>query len=89
MSIHLFYIAQESINNALKHGNAKNISLLLNKENSRIYMKIENDFGYREKKKESTRGIGIEIMKYRANLIGANLDIIEDKNKFIVELILD
>ncbi len=86
MANHLYYIAQESINNALKHGNAKNISVLLDMKNPWLHMKIENDFGYKELPKKSTKGIGIEIMRYRANLIGADLGIQKSDKKFVVDL---
>jgi PAS domain S-box-containing protein len=86
ISNHLYYITQESVNNALKHGNAKNISILLQMENPWIHLRIENDFGYKELPKKRSRGIGIEIMKYRANLINANLVIEKINSKFVVDL---
>lgn len=86
ISNNIYYIAQESINNALKHANAKNISIFLKMDNPWLQLRIENDFGYRELPKKRTRGIGIEIMKYRSNLIGADFGIEKSSSKFVVEL---
>jgi PAS domain S-box-containing protein len=86
ISIHLYYIAQESINNALKHGNANHIAVLLKRDDSWLRMKIENDVGYREEVSRGGKGIGVEIMKYRANLIGADIDFDESTDRYVVDL---
>lgn len=85
-SIHLYYIAQESINNALKHGNASHIAVLLSRDDSRVRMRIENDIGYHEEMPKKGKGIGIEIMRYRANLIGADIDFLESAERYVVDL---
>jgi PAS domain S-box-containing protein len=74
MSTHLYRIAQEAVNNAIKHGQAKNIVISLLARNGYGILKIEND-GTRlpEPSASSDPGMGIEIMNYRARMIGGSL----------------
>lgn len=83
-AMHLFYIAKESINNAIKHAKSKKILLFLSARDSIFHMIIENNFGPSGHQR-STRGIGIDIMKYRSNAIGGTLRIKEKSDKFIIE----
>ena len=74
---HLFRIAQEAITNAVKHARPKtiNVRLELNKDN--VIMTIEDDgLGIPDSYSES-EGMGIRIMRYRANSIGATFAIRE------------
>ena len=43
MSTHLYRIAQEAVNNAVKHGKAQNIAITLLTGNDYGTLKIEND----------------------------------------------
>ena len=84
---HLFYIAQESINNALKHGKAQQIVVFIEGGALPLHMRIENDINMRDRVPgKGSRGIGIDIMKYRANIIGAEIEIISTDDKFMVDL---
>ncbi len=76
-AMNLYRIAQESISNAAKHGKAQEIAINLRAENKTIKLSIEdNGIGFsksaRDKKK---KGMGIYIMKYRANMMSGNLEI--------------
>jgi PAS domain S-box-containing protein len=72
---HLYRIAQEAITNAARHGKAKNIRVELTSAKGRTTLKVANDGedfpGILAKKK----GIGLKIMKYRAQMIGGMLDV--------------
>ncbi|MBI9102783.1 MAG: response regulator [Spirochaetales bacterium] len=71
----LFHIAQESVNNAVKHGMAENIILNLRREPEGAIMEIiDNGSGFSEKLIK--RGLGLDNMRYRADIIRGNLDII-------------
>ena len=70
----LYYIAREAVNNAIKHSRADNIKLTLDKTGEWLSMIIEDD-GIGIVENQIADGIGMEIMRYRANLIGANYDI--------------
>ena len=85
-AINLFYIAQESVNNALKHAHPGLIDVTVSSSDSLIIMTICNDFGKSSDTMNDKRGIGIEVMKYRANLIGGSVDIIEEDRMFTVSV---
>jgi PAS domain S-box-containing protein len=70
---HLYRIAQESVQNAMKHGNAKKIAITLRKGDSRLMLTIKDDgSGLPER---ATDGAGIDNMKTRAAMLGATLKI--------------
>lgn len=66
----LYRIIQESVTNAIRHGEAKNISIYLSSEIQRLSLKILDD-GKGISNTRAGKGMGINIMKYRADLIGA------------------
>ncbi len=79
VATHLFFIAQEAIQNALKHAGTNWISIFLGGDESHMFLKIEdNGRGFSETKKKT--GIGLNIMKYRARLINADFDIQTSSN---------
>ena len=72
---HLFRLAQEAINNSVKHGKAKKVFVGLKRDGERIVLSIADDgvgFGAEEPK---VSGLGLRIMNYRAQKIGAALEI--------------
>ena len=72
---HLYRIAQEAVTNAVRHGNAQNITITLASEDTRIVLRVRDDgIGIRLPQGEG-KGLGLRIMHYRAGLIGAALDI--------------
>ena len=71
----LYRIAQEAINNALKHGHCKSISVGLGAVDEEVILTVKDDgVGFPEGIEHRT-GMGLHIMNYRAKLIGASLDI--------------
>lgn len=72
-AMHLYRIAQEAINNATRHGKARNIFLFLNGAGRSIKLRVVDDgAGISELDSE---GMGLDIMRYRARLIGGQLTI--------------
>jgi PAS domain S-box-containing protein len=72
---HLYRIAQEAIQNAIKHGKARNIWVKLRKVRGAIELGVENDGVEYPRKAVSRGGMGLSNMKARAGIIGATLDI--------------
>jgi len=71
----LYRIAQESVNNAIKHGRCKNISIGLGAVEDEVTLTVKDDgVGFPEML-DASRGMGLHIMNYRAKMIGAFLDI--------------
>jgi PAS domain S-box-containing protein len=74
MALHLYRIAQEAVNNALKHSKARQIRIsLVNKQGSTILEIADNGRGL--PKNRATDGIGLQVMRHRAGVIGAQLKI--------------
>ncbi|TLZ23631.1 MAG: histidine kinase, partial [Gammaproteobacteria bacterium] len=72
---HLFRIAQEGLTNALKHASAHSIKVTLDVQPDTLRLEIEDDgIGIPPDATESA-GLGLKIMHYRAELIGARLSI--------------
>lgn len=75
MAAHLYYIAQEAVLNAGKHGHASHITLSLRHINNHFELAIRDDgVGLKPVNGDNT-GMGIRIMHYRAKMIGATLDL--------------
>ena len=71
----LFWIAQEALNNTLKHANASKVSLNLRVGARRVILEIaDNGQGF-EQKGEGGGGMGLVGMRERAERIGAQLHI--------------
>lgn len=71
----LYRIAQEAVNNALKHGRAKAIRISLAKSGPGLALKVTDDGEGFPALSSKENGIGLRAMKYRADLIGAALDV--------------
>jgi len=78
MAIHLYRIAQEAVNNAIKHGKAKNIDITFTNDNETTVLMIKNDGAGFRRILKNAGGMGMSIMRHRANMIGASLDIKSD-----------
>jgi PAS domain S-box-containing protein len=73
--LHLYYIAQEALINAIKHGKATTVIITLAAEGDRLKLAIQdNGTGFQTLDKNRS-GMGIRIMRYRAQVIGATLDL--------------
>ena len=72
---HLYRIVQEAINNAVRHGKARQIVISLKPWGDKIALVINDDgVGFSNETKRSG-GMGLHIMKYRAGVLDAALDI--------------
>ena len=71
----LYYIAQEAVNNAIKHAGAKEIRIRLHDDKEAIYLEIRDDGVGIPPETEGNVGMGLHIMGYRAKAIGGSLTI--------------
>jgi signal transduction histidine kinase len=71
----LFRIAQEAVNNAIKHAHAREITITLSADAEQIRLEIEDDGRGLQPDPGSARGMGLHIMNYRARMIGAALSV--------------
>ena len=74
-ALNLYRIVQESVNNAVKHGQAKNIKVRF--ANSGIYsaLTIDDDGKGFDPDQLEGEGMGIQVMKYRTGILGGMLEI--------------
>ena len=76
-AMHLYRIAQEAINNATKHGKAQNIAISLDATQHLTTLRIADDGAGISRTMTICRGMGLNIMGYRARLTGGELKIEE------------
>ena len=75
VALHLYYIAQEALVNAAKHGHATNVGVELQPAGKRWALSIRDDGKGFSTSFVPRTGMGIRIMHYRARVIGATLDL--------------
>ncbi len=73
---HLFHIAQEAVSNAIKHGGASRIVIVLSDSRATGRLTIEDDgVGIGRARPAGTPGMGLHIMRYRARMFGGSCDV--------------
>ena len=74
VSLHLFRIAQEAVNNAVKHGQAKSIQVDVTNAAGKTTLTVTDDgVGFIRNNKRT--GMGMNIMRFRTRKIGGMLTI--------------
>lgn len=74
--LHLYRIAQEAISNAIRHGKPTEVSVhLIVDDSGGLWLRVSNDLKVDALKMpdEIEKGVGLQLMRHRANLIGAML----------------
>ena len=74
-ALHLFRIAQEAVNNAVRHARPTQISLSLAQRGQRLNLFVTDDGGGIGKVQPGHSGIGSESMRQRARLLGGDCTI--------------
>ncbi|MFB6247339.1 MAG: PAS domain S-box protein [Salinibacter sp.] len=72
---HLYRIAQEAVNNAVRHGEADRITIALAAGAEQIRLRVRDDGIGFEAEDAPDAGMGVRIMNYRARIIGGTLDV--------------
>lgn len=75
VAMQIYWIAQEAITNAVKHANADTIEVLLRNQEDGIELIVSDDGSGMPSGEGRTEGVGLPIMNYRAQLIGARLSV--------------
>lgn len=79
-TLQLQKIAQEAVSNGIKHGKAANVAVRLTCRGRKLELSIRNDGVPFSKPPGPTTRMGLRIMNYRANTIGATLEITPEKD---------
>lgn len=72
---HLYRIVQEAISNSVKHGKATSVTVTLGVEDDAMSLAIWDDGIGISAKTLANPGLGLQIMRYRARMIGATIKI--------------
>lgn len=81
-ALHIYRIVQESINNAVKHGKAQNIQVRLSNSGQHTSLVIDDDgIGFGPEFSKENSGMGIQIMKYRAGILGGILELVRTEDE--------
>lgn len=74
VAVHLYRIAQEAVNNAVKHAPGAAIRITLRQQAGALSLSVRNELPAEPRGDIAARGIGLRIMRHRAQLIGAEFD---------------
>ena len=77
----LYRIAQEAVTNAAKHAQAQRIDVRLAKNRGNLLLSVRDSGKGIPAKKKKNAGLGLDIMRYRAGMIGATLEIESARNQ--------
>jgi PAS domain S-box-containing protein len=84
--INLYFIARESINNAIRHGKADRIDIRLSDDRDSLFMEIKDNGKGAAATFQDGTGIGLRIMQYRAGIIGGTCSFENIKHGFTVRV---
>ena len=78
---HLFRIAQEAVNNALKHGKPRSITIRLSPVRGNVMLAISDNGKGIAQLSPTRQGLGLHIMQYRAGLIRGTVKVQERRGR--------
>lgn len=73
--MHLYRLVQEAVNNAVKHGGAKNVTILLSKSERLLNLVVADDGQGMLPQSARAQGLGLHTMAYRARALGGQVEI--------------
>lgn len=79
-STHLYRLAQEAINNAVKHGKANRVGVLLGSMGDKAVLRITDDGVGLPPEGAQRGGLGLRIMTYRAQKVGGTLELLPGRH---------
>jgi len=75
IAMHLYRIAQEAVHNAIKHGRPQRVRIDLSRSDDRLALEVADDGCGFSNASSTAGGLGVRIMQYRAEMIGADLHV--------------
>jgi signal transduction histidine kinase len=71
---HLYRIAQEALTNVVRHSGAAEVTICLETVGDELQLRIDdNGRGFQEHATEGPYGLGLKMMRYRAQMLGGDL----------------
>src|SRR6516162_10105500 len=74
-AVHLFRIAQEALNNAIKHAGPTAVVVALEASDGALSLRVSDDGVGFDPTGSERKGMGLNIMRYRARMLAGTLDI--------------
>lgn len=74
VAVHIYRIIQEAIYNAVKHAEPSQVSVILTRDDDACIFEVRDD-GRGLPVSKNSDGMGLQIMNFRARMIGAELEI--------------
>jgi signal transduction histidine kinase len=78
---HLYRIAQEAVGNAIKHGQAKSITVTLEENEDGLRLGVSDDGRGLDKGQAGAKGMGLRIMADRAKMIGGRFNVASHRSQ--------
>ena len=75
VATHLYYVAREAVNNAIKHGHARQIVICLAADQHQGALTIQDDGYGIGSVIPGNKGMGLHLMNYRARMVGGSLEV--------------
>jgi PAS domain S-box-containing protein len=75
VATHLYYVAREAVNNAIKHGHAREIVIRLDADEHQGALTIQDNGCGIPEIAAGNKGMGLHLMNYRARIVGGSLEV--------------
>ncbi|MEF8817897.1 MAG: chemotaxis protein CheB, partial [Salinibacter sp.] len=85
VAMNLYRIAHEAVANAREHADPDQITIDWRQDDSELVLSVRDDGVGWEGEVPDEEGLGLHLMRYRANLIGASLEIATRSGETVVE----
>jgi PAS domain S-box-containing protein len=71
---HVYRIVQEALTNVIRHSRASEVTISLETASGELHLRVDdNGRGFAQTAPDSPEGLGLKIMRYRAQMLGGDL----------------
>ena len=71
---HVYRIVQEALTNVIRHSRATDVTISIETVSGELHLRIDdNGRGFEQPASDSPDGLGLKIMRYRAQMLGGDL----------------
>lgn len=81
---HLYRIAQEAFTNAIRHGRVTQVTIDLATAEGTLTLSVQDNGRGFDERNASNNGLGLKLMRYRAQMLGGDVTIANDKGGGVI-----
>jgi signal transduction histidine kinase len=81
---HLYRIAQEAFTNAIRHGRVTQVTIDLATSEGTLTLSVQDNGRGFDERNASNNGLGLKLMRYRAQMLGGDVTISNNKGGGVV-----